>query len=307
MPINNQKEEMMLERTSNPMTVISEGRALVTPLMANTILNATKFIGQRKLQAHHVDKWAMMMVEDRGEFLQYQGISFGRLNGSLYLLNGQHRLNAVVKSGRATGFDFTIYDCANEADLAKYYARFDSEHLSRSLKDIVANDPLVGKDFPPAYLARVCEAVSFIESRFKNVSSRKMSGAARIKERRLEGAHTWEREARQYRGFAKGVPVMAQHRFFSAAPLAVAMVTLRYQPDQASDFWERAIKNDGLRIGDPARALIEAWKRNGVNWTRYQTGHLAAIAWNAAFEEKDLRIIRLSKDGGEMFISGTPY
>lgn len=40
---------------------------------------------------------------------------------------------------------------------------------------------------------------------------------------------------------------------------------------------------------------------------RYQTGHLAAIAWNAAFEEKDLRIIRLSKDGGEMFISGTPY
>lgn len=29
--INNQKEEVMLERTSSPMTVISEGRTLVTP------------------------------------------------------------------------------------------------------------------------------------------------------------------------------------------------------------------------------------------------------------------------------------
>lgn len=303
---NNQKEEMMLERTPNPMTVISEGRTLVTPQMAVTILAATKFIGQRKLQTHHVDKWAMMMIEDRGEFLQYQGISFGRLNGSLYLLNGQHRLNAVVKSGRATGFDFTIYDCANEAELAKYYARFDSEHLSRSLKDIVANDPLVGKDFPPAYLARVCEAVSFIESRFKNVSSRKMTGPARIKERRLEGAHTWEREARLYRSFAQGVPAVNLTRFFAGGPLAVALVTLRYQPDQANDFWERAIKNDGLKIGDPARALIEAWKRVGVKWTRYQVGHLAAIAWNAAFDDQELKLLRLPKEG-EMFISGTPY
>lgn len=296
----------MLEKTSNPMTVISEGRTLVTPQMAIAILAATKFSGQRRLQTHHVDKWAMMMIEDRGEFLQYQGISFGRLNGTLYLLNGQHRLNAVVKSGRSTGFDFTIYECADAAELARYYARFDSEHLSRSLKDIVANDLLVGKDFPAAYLARVCEAVSFIECRFKNVSSRKMSGAARIKERRLEGAHTWEREARLYRSFAKGASVMATQRFFSAGPLAVAMVTLRYQPEQAEDFWKRAIKNDGLRIGDPARALLEAWKRHGVKWTRYQFGHLAAVAWNAAFEDQNLQIIRLPKEG-EIFIAGTPY
>lgn len=296
----------MLERTSNPMIVISEGRTVVTPAMATAILAGTRFNGQRKLQAHHVDKWSMMMIEDRGEFLQYQGISFGRLHGALYLLNGQHRLNAVVKSGCAIGFDFTIYECADEAELARYYARFDSEHLSRSLKDIVANDLLVSKDFPAAYLARVCESVSFIESRFKNVSARKMSGAARIKERRLEGAHSWEREARLYRSFAKGVPAHVLVRFFAGAPLAVAMVTLRYQPEPAEDFWKRAIKNDGLRIGDPARALVEAWNRKGVKWTRYQVGHLAAVAWNAAFEDQNLQIIRLPKEG-EIFIAGTPY
>lgn len=296
----------MFQKSSVQPLVISEGRTIVTAVLAQAIINATRYAGQRKLQQPQVDKYCMMIVEDRGEFLRDQGISFGRLNGMLYLINGQHRLHAVAKSGRSVSFDFTIYECQDEADLARHYARFDSEHLSRSLKDVVANDPMVGPDFPASYLARVCEAVVFIETRFKNVGPRKIAAAAKLKERRLEAAHSWEREARLYRSFNKGVAATKSARLYGAAPLAVALVTLRYQRGLAEDFWSRTVKNDGLNIGDPGRALHESFGRVGVKWTRYQLGHLAAVAWNAEFEQRALQIVRLPKDG-EIYIAGTPY
>ena len=295
-----------------PLTIV-EGRRLITPLIANQIVQNCKYRGQRKLQMPAVDKWAAMILAEDGEFLRDQGISFGKLFGIFFLLNGQHRLHAVIKSGHAISFDITIYECKDEADLAKHYARFDSESLGRSLKDIVANDPMVSEDFPPAYLAKLCESVPLIDCRFKNIAARKLPASVRIREHRLELARQWYREARLYREFAKGKPALKVARFFGPVQMAVAMVTLRHNPKEAEEFWRRAMDDDGLKIGDPARALREAWAKLGPNskrkWTRYELGWLASQAWNAEYRQQKVKHLRmpLKADKAEIYIEGAPY
>ena len=298
--------------TTAPPFKIKEGRTAITPQLANQILNHCLYKGQRRLQQSHVDKWTTMIVDDRGEFLRDQGISFGRLDGRLHLLNGQHRLHAVVKSGRTVSFDITIYECKDEVDLARHYARFDSESVSRSLKDIVANDAMVAPDFPASYVAKLCEAVMIIDSRFRNTSARKLPPGSRIRERRLALAREWHRYAKQYKELSKGIAIGKVARFYAQVPMAVALVTLRYQPKEAEIFWRRAMEDDGLKHGDPARALRDAWAKIGPNrtkhWTKYELGWLAAQAWNAEFQQK--RIQRLTvptKKDADIYIEGAPY
>jgi len=139
-----------------------------------------------------------------------------------------------------------------------------------------------------------------------------MAAAAKIKERRLEAARGWEAEARHYRKFADGIAASGRHLFFSSGPLAVAIVTIRHANamGEASRFWCRAIQNNGLEKGDPARALIETWAtknpKEKSKFTRYQVMHLAALAWNKEFEGKRAERLRLPGNG-ELYIAGTPY
>jgi hypothetical protein len=282
---------------------ITDGRHKVSPLLAQQIIDRAPYEGQRHIHEEHIEKWAFMMIE--GTFLEHQGISFGLMGGRLYLVNGQHRLRAVISTGKTIGFDITIYECESAEELDQLYSRFDTEALQRSTKDVISHDQLINKDFPAQYLARLCDAVQYIEVRFQNVARRKMPTIIRIKERRVVEAHKWVREARIYREYSKGVPVIKTRPFFATLTLAIAVVTIKYAPDEAETFWKAAIRNDGLRVGEPARALLETWERK-TKWTAYQRGHIAALAFNASYRNEEMHRIVLPRNE-PIFLEGTPY
>lgn len=287
----------------HPFFTISEGRQTIAPADASRILALAPYDGQRPIHQDHVEKWAYMMTQR--VFLANQGISFAYINGTFKLINGQHRLSAVIRSGMPQTFDVTIYPCATDEEVRVLYARFDTEALGRSTLDMIAHDPVVSKDFPAQYLARLVEVMSIIDLGFKNIGPRKVPATARLKENRLAKAQDWIKEATLYRSLSKGRAATKVHAFYNGYPLAIAIVTLRHQPEQATDFWRRAIQNDGLHIGDPARAMLDAWDRKSVKWTRYQRGHIAALAWNAAFQQERVQLIRPPKE--DLWIAGTPY
>jgi hypothetical protein len=283
---------------------ISEGRQVITPLLAQQILDQAPYEGQRKFQEEHAEKWVFFI--QGGTFLRDQGISFGRLNGRLYLLNGQHRLRAVVKSGKAISFDITIFECQIEQELSDHYKRFDTESLPRSTKDIIRGDSMISEEMPGQYVQRVCEAIPWIEARFKHIAKRKMPIIARIKEQRLMLAHQWEREAKLYRVLSKGITAVKTNRFYSGVTLACALVTLRFAPEEAETFWKKAIQNDGLHKGDPARCLLDTWDARGRSLTQYQKGHVAALAYNAHYRGESMHRIHIPNDV-DIYLEGTPY
>jgi hypothetical protein len=80
---------------------------LMTPKLAKSILETCN-TGNRKLRAAHVRKLAGAMT--RGEWnMNHQGIAFADTGR---LLDGQHRLNAVIQSGKSV--DFVVFHDLDE-------------------------------------------------------------------------------------------------------------------------------------------------------------------------------------------------
>lgn len=289
---------------------LHEGRCDISALLARKILDLCPYEGQRKFRPEHAATWAAMMAS--GEFIESQGIAFARLpDGRLVLLNGYHRLDAVAQSGRTVRFDVVIKDVENDQEIKRLYALFDTQSLQRNMCDIVEGDrAVVNGTFSSKNFALVARACTIIDMRFKNISPRKRTPAQRIKYRKIQSAHEWEKEAGQYFECGRGVSIARLRRFLHASTISVGLVTLRYQPAIGEEFWTRAMRNDGLHIGDPARALAEAWARPAHKWNWYQMVQLGAAAWNAEYNNGNgggtIKIIRLREDV-DFFIEGTPY
>jgi hypothetical protein len=67
----------------------------------------------------------------------------------------------------------------------------------------------------------------------------------------------WAPEARAlFALFHAAKGTSAGRVLYTGPVIGVALVTLRYQPS-AYEFWRKAIGDDGLRRGDPAKALLE--------------------------------------------------
>lgn len=286
--------------------LIHEGRNVITPILAQKILETYPYKGQRPLHLDHVERWVEKLIAARGEFLENQGISFGVFpDGHAEQSNGVHRLTALAKSGKTASFDVTLYPVANDAEMLALYKRFDTETLNRSITEIVMNEPGVGEGgLTPRLFAKIVEAAAFIDAQFKNIAPTKLTPGARIKERQVEAAHDWVREARAYFAWSEGISAKRRSRFLHRSTIAVALVTLRWAPGVAQPFWERAIKMDGLKARDPALALREVFSRP---LTRFEIAQVTAIAWNHEFNERQVQTIRVPPHGTEITIEGTPF
>lgn len=98
-------------------------RVRITPEDASAILKHSEGVNFRKLSKDHVDRLAKMMVEDNwfdnGEPLQW--------NTDGFLINGQHRLHAVVVSGVSVEFDLRFN--ADDRGIDKIRPRTSGQNL----------------------------------------------------------------------------------------------------------------------------------------------------------------------------------
>ena len=288
--------------------IINDGRMLVGPTLASHILEKCEYLNQRKIQEWHIDDWVYAINHNR--FRNNEGsITFARLNGVLYLINGYHRLTAIVRTGREFSFNVRIEDVESFEKLHEEYGSIDTVDKPRSVKDIVGRD-VIDNEITLNYLVAICEAATIIDSRFRNVASAKRNREAINKQARAVSGIRWIPEARVLKSLLKGTKgkstVGKNASFFHSWPLAISLVTLHYVPEQAREFLGRAMRNDGLRKGDPARALLEAWTRPAVRWTRYEKGQLMQLAWNAAQKEQEVHILKIPK-GAEFYLEDVPY
>jgi hypothetical protein len=89
--------------------------------------------------------------------------------------------------------------------------------------------------------------------------------------------------------------------------MAVALETLHYQPSGGFDFWQTTAADDGLRQGDPRKTLLRWLQDNpGHGGTAEPTMRAAALAWNAHYQGRDLKVLRPSAMAA-ISIAGTPW
>jgi len=282
---------------------LKEGRLNVTPVFAAHILDELNYEGQRGVSASHVAFLADHIR--RGTFRPGTQIAFARFDGRLYLTNGQHRLHAVVESGRPVEFQVLIQEIDTKEQLAALYYTFDRGGRARSNADVLASVGIVDRfGIPKHVAARVWQAYPILVSNFENGSISK-SPSARNDDVRISALEPWWPLAAEFYERIGAAPRWAIARLISAPAIAIGMATFKYQPGAAKAFWGELAEDNGLLKGDPRKTLLtdmagRSWQRQSLEGCL-----VVAAAWNAFFEGRPLGHIKIHTNS-RVRLAGTP-
>lgn len=278
----------------------------VAPDIAGRILLECRYQRQRPRNDEHALRLADAMV--RGTFLTNTQIAFGKLNGQLFLINGQHRLTAIEISGSTHAFRIEIYPCATQHDLDERYLRFDQPGGIRSIVQLASafnlHDDHEGGLRPPT-AALLVKAMPLVMIDFKRMAVAVRPRATRDLDVKIAAAREWKPWAIEYQKALDLRSSKQAARYRQAGVFAVALATFRFQTEKARAFWGTSILNSGLDYADPRAGLHRSFLGN-VARQQIELAEISAGAWNAFFKNRKLETPRPSNsiEGGE--VSGRP-
>lgn len=293
--------------SGNLGAIVDGERLLVTPSLAQQILLESHYRGQRTIDEQHALLLGMEM--EQGTFLPDTQLAFARLGDDLFLLNGRHRMHAIELSGCPTRFSIVVYRVETESELGAFYCRFDTMVRKRSGAQIISATGLAdesddGLGRPVAQL--LYSAVPLLMIGFERIPHSHRKVETRNVDHRIQFAKDWKPAAILYQKCLAASRGRLPVRFRSVGVAAVALATLRHHPQFAETFWSGAIANDALHIGDPRRTLyLDLVGRGNAAGAEYDLTRVATTAWNAYFEKRPLKLIKLID--GPIRIAGTPF
>lgn len=287
--------------------IIREGRMMIGPELAKRILAETNYVGQRGYDERTGQVYAAMM--QRGLWDLADPITFASLAGKLILVNGQHRLQAIILFGKPVEFRVAINHVASEADAKALYWRFDKLVRGRSDADVLrAADVAAEHEVSPRMARAVYAATGIIVNGFVIPASGTIKDIAklRIVDLRIEACAPFWPAARTLEAALKKCESQLRGPILRATTFSVALITTKYQEEKAAEFWKGVAENDGLRRRDPRHAFVRDLKnRKGGIGQKDQTIHAAALAWNAWFEGRNLELVKVPENA-KLRILGTP-
>jgi hypothetical protein len=276
---------------------------MVTPALAQTWLETCCYQRQRSIRPQVVTGYAAMI--ERGEWRLVNSLKFATLGDRPLLIDGYHRLTAVVAAARAVEFVVETYQVGSAEELNALYSAIDRGR-PRVLTDVYrAMDLAADLGMQERWVRSIGEAHPYIASQFAAGPGRVIVSAAE----RVAFVRAWVNEARRlWACWSAGSK--ATRRLLDVAPVnAVALYTLRYQPDMAELFWSIVAENDGLRRGSPEHTLLD-WLADhrvasitGALYCRY-----VANAWNAYYSNREITSLAIKDRRLDLptVILGTP-
>jgi hypothetical protein len=311
--ISGNQENIKLQSKSHDISAIihsaiarSKGEPIkLSPGTAQRILDEANFPGQRKISNRNLQDH--MYTINSGAWDGRYPLSFAEFNdGSLWMLDGQHRLTVIVMHGVALPVTVQLFRVSNEEDARILYAGFDKKNSirteSETLHALEIHTKLGVKQVTANALFKALAVISNNMEPF-----RRESFAAGISTgARMNTMHDWAAEAREFERIASLAAAPIIRKLRGAGCMAVVLYTLRHKPALAKEFWEGVAMNDGLRRNDPRAALIaDFFTRTLSAGHARQSVQSPTLAWNAFCEKRDLKIIKCLPEA-QIIIWGTP-
>jgi len=283
-----------LTPTKDPLAFVSEGFHVWTPAKANKVFSECRYERNRnEAQAkRHIDALARQMTD--GTWLAKSPIDFARTpDGKLTLVNGHHRMLAQVQAGKDIEWSVSIHECADEAEVADLFWRFDTILRKRSNTNVMNAVNAAGTfGLSKTTTMYLPSAVTFIDfgMRAPTGANSKVYTPAE----KLALMDEWQAEARIYDELVAVAPGRVRRKLLGAQVFAVALLTLRSTPKVAVDFWQGVAADDGLNRGDPRKTLIDFLRdTHGASTGLTSTAAAAARAWNAHYAGRQLSMMRV--------------
>jgi hypothetical protein len=275
----------------------------ISPEVAAMILAKFSYERQRNIRPHSVETYVEMMRS--GNFIE-SDLSFGLCEGKLYLLNGQHRLHGVIKSGVTLVFNCLITKYKTHEDMGKKYSRIDDEVRRTPHDTIKALGLPEHYDLTASNTTLFWTAAGHIISGFADTKTPSVISLSRNRELRVAVMDKWSDYSHEWFRMVKEAPSDLQHDLRKGPIIAVGITTIKYQPNYAKVFWETFMSQSGLKHGNPDYALT-MFVRNIPVKKIYAPDYCRRIAtcWNAYYENRGLKNVREGKP--PIRICGTPF
>ncbi|MBK9003507.1 MAG: hypothetical protein IPM41_06480 [Sphingomonadales bacterium] len=229
---------------------------VVTPETAQSWLLNNSLPYQRGLRKANVEFYASEML--RGDWDPTTVISFARVNGEEWsLVDGQHRLEAVVKAGMPQPFVIKRVTYKSADDIANAYARID-QGSKRTPMDQAHAWGLADKyGLYPDWTGKFMSGIKFIIGRFgwqRHIRPHPSDVVSMMDQ--YSGAMLG------YYDLCGGADRHMRKALQRASTVAVGLVTLQssvkvYGEEKVNEFWTGAVLDDGLRRGDARKTAHE--------------------------------------------------
>lgn len=286
-----------------------DGVIAISPDGASEMLAELNFPGQRGIDSRRVFGHLHAIIH--GDWVESYPIHFAAMpDGRIWLVDGQHRMMAISQSQSAVKVAVRIVDVESEQDARSFYAGFDGKGAVRTNAQILDAVQLAKTMGLSNRMARaVYEAAPLLmnglEPPHGNVKNQ-ANQDVHLQSAKLAAATNWAKEAAAYESAIKGTGPGFYEKLRKTGPVSVGLYTFRYQPKKACEFWQGVADNDGLRKGDPRHTLVQdLFVRNLATGSVRQRIQQSALAWNAFYEGRDLKIIKCVV-GATITLSGTP-
>lgn len=290
---------------TSPTVVKVDGHAMqmyyiqLTAKGAEKLLQYTHYEKQRGLKFSNLDMLYREMNDEA--FVPFSMIILAHEDGQFFLIDGNHRLNALMNTGGTTGFWLQVI----ESDLSKdtLYSVLDSGRERTNYDGLHALGTF--DEFESKYRISTVGAVKKIYAGMESNAQLKRSA---VELDRL--MQPWLKLAREYFSLINKHPNAKHMR--STKLVSVGMLTLRYQPEKARCFWSGIAQDDGLAQDDPRKYIVKQFgeAQSPLKLLNSIYEHEAAMmlsrCWNAYYEGKTLKRFVYDKNA-KVALLGTPY
>lgn len=273
----------------------------VTPAVAAVWLERMHFPNQRTVRERHVEYLAEEIKAGR---FRLSTLDIRECGDRDYLVNGQHRLHAVVRAGRAVEFAVVRRRVSDFEEAARDYATFDRGMVRTHTDGLLGYGLTAETGLTAKQLGRLSSCAPFIVGGFRSFSRNTVAST----QARAEFIRAWVGPALHACSVIGESNLERVRKLYNGPCYSVALVTFRYAPERAETFWGRVAANDGLHQGDPEMALIEFTAGRAMYSGRQSyTARAVATCWNAAYQGRSLRHVKVMDPNAPIRIAGTPY
>lgn len=280
----------------------------ITPELAKEYIGLI-YEHQRPVNQSHVDYLADAMQKKL--FDPTSNIAFAVLNGNKVLIDGQHTLRAIMKSGMPQRLMVSDYFVGQENDIARLYSHFNIGKTRTLYDSIRAYGVSERLGLKSTKINQVAAAIRYMKAGFPRYKSNERYQH----EEMIELVSKWQEEAHIIYNTIDGSEFTIKRKFCSAPSLAVLLVIVRYSPKKGVDF-VHLVNDDGLKRGDPRKAILNYMRQisqhTGTGLRPQSAGDIAravAKCWGKYHDDLKLNSVRLSSldSAKNIVIRGTPY
>lgn len=230
----------------------------ITPETAQRWLETMLYEHQRPIRQSHVEFLAEEMR--RGRFVQGLQVHIVEWNDTHVIVDGYHRLEAIVESGLAQTVAVLRTKVANKTDIAWIYGNTDIGMRRTGAQLIGALELPEEIGCSVTEVRKLSGALPFMRSGCARAAH---SDRSYHKDDLIRHIRLYAPYARSYFAQQIGMSDILRNRANRSATLAIALLTWRFAAPYAeqrgdpsvAEFWRGVLFDDGVQIGDPRKLV----------------------------------------------------